>query len=403
MRVLALGGAGEMGAAAAAVLAAAGSVTEVVIADRDLSRATAVADSLGAKVSARRSDATDHAGLVTAMKRFDLVVNTVGPFFRFGVPVLTAAIEAGCDYIDICDDPEPTLRMLELGEQAEAAGVCALIGTGASPGIASMLAVRAARELDTVETILTGWNIGAAPPETPYPGTGPSAAVVHMMEQISGTIPMLREGRLVRRPALEKVEWIHPGLGTLSGRTVGHPEAVTLHRAFPSLRDSTNVCVGDKAALTLLAGLRRFIDAGALTLDRAARLLERAEKLLSTTTSDIFKQGTPPPLFAVATGIRHGSPGIAATILANTPGFTMAAATGVPLAVSALLIPAARRPGVHTQETLIDPDDFFTALAAHCIGSPPPARMTATTTSWAGELENKRAFDTSLLTALMTP
>ncbi|UMP00987.1 saccharopine dehydrogenase family protein [Amycolatopsis sp. EV170708-02-1] len=401
MRVLALGGGGEMGAAAAAVLAADDSVTEVVIADRDLSRATTVASGLGAKVSARQVDATDHPGLVAAMKPHDLVVNTVGPFFRFGVPILTAAIEAGRDYVDICDDPAPTLRMLELDERAEAAGICALIGTGASPGVASMLAVRAARELDTVETLLTGWNIAAAQPETPRSGTGPSAAIVHMMEQISGTIPVLREGRLVHRPALEKLDWRHPGLGPLSGRTVGHPEAVTLHRAFPTLRSSTNVCVGDKAALRMLAGLRRLIDAGVLSPGRAARLVERAEKLLTSETSDIFKRGTPPPLFAVATGVREGRPAVAATILANTPGFTMAAATGVPLAVSALLVPAARRPGVHTQETLIDADDFFAALAPHCIGDPSPEHMTATTTSWASEEENKRALDASLLTALM--
>ncbi|WP_125676497.1 saccharopine dehydrogenase family protein [Amycolatopsis sp. WAC 04182] len=401
MRVLALGGGGEMGAAAAEILAADDSVTGVVIADRNLSRATAVADSLGAKVSARQTDATDQAGLVALMRRHDLVVTTVGPFFRYGEPILRAAIDAGRDYVDICDDPEPTLRMLELDGRAKAAGICALIGTGASPGVSNMLAVRAARELDTVETLVTGWNIAAAQPETSRAGPGPGAAVVHMMEQISGTIPVLREGRLVNRPALEKLSWHHPGLGVLTGRTVGHPEAVTLHRAFPTLRSSTNVCVGDKTALRPLAGLRRLIDAGALNPERAAGLLERAEKLLPSGTSGIFRRGTPPPLFAVATGLREGRPGVAATILANTPGFTMAAATGVPLAVAALLVPAARRPGVHTQETLIDADDFFAALAPHCLGNPPAGRMTATTTSWASEQENKRAFETSPLTALM--
>ena len=43
-----------------------------------------------------------------------VVMNTVGPFFRFGVPILTAAIDAGTDYIDVCDDWEPTLEMLAL-------------------------------------------------------------------------------------------------------------------------------------------------------------------------------------------------------------------------------------------------------------------------------------------------
>jgi short subunit dehydrogenase-like uncharacterized protein len=43
------------------------------------------------------------------------VLNCVGPFYRFGPPVLTAAIKAGVSYLDVCDDWEPTLDMLEQG------------------------------------------------------------------------------------------------------------------------------------------------------------------------------------------------------------------------------------------------------------------------------------------------
>ncbi|MBT2423773.1 saccharopine dehydrogenase NADP-binding domain-containing protein [Streptomyces sp. ISL-22] len=125
MRILALGAGGEMGATAAAVLAADDTVTELVVADRDHRGAAAVAGSLGPKATALQIDATDHGALVAAMSQADLVVNTVGPFFRFGIPILTAAIDAGCDYVDICDDPEPTLQMLALDERAKEAGVCA--------------------------------------------------------------------------------------------------------------------------------------------------------------------------------------------------------------------------------------------------------------------------------------
>ena len=43
-----------------------------------------------------------------------------------------AAIDARRNYIDVCDDPVPTLDMLAHDREAKAAGVTALIGLGAS-------------------------------------------------------------------------------------------------------------------------------------------------------------------------------------------------------------------------------------------------------------------------------
>jgi hypothetical protein len=74
-----------------------------------------------------------------------LVVNFAGPYHRTGTAVLEACIEVGCDYLDICDDAAATREMLARDEAARAAGVRALVGMGASPGISNVL-VRAAAE-----------------------------------------------------------------------------------------------------------------------------------------------------------------------------------------------------------------------------------------------------------------
>lgn len=389
-----------MGATAAEVLAADKSVSELVVADRDFDEATAVAQSLGPKASPLRVDASDRDALLAVMRNFDLVINSTGPYFRFGVAILKAAIEARCDYVDICDDPYPTLQMLALEDEAKKAGVTALIGAGASPGIANMLAVVAGRELNSVDRLVTGWNIAAAHPERVH-GVRASAASVHIMEQVSGSIPLTRGSALVTRRALEKVELAYPGLGIMHAHTVGHPEAVTLHRAFPELRENTNVCVGDRITMGLLWTLRRLVGARMLARERAARLIERASAVLGTNVVDMFKPGSPPPIFAIASGTHEGKSATVATALANYPGFSMAAVTGVPLAVSALLMPGTDKPGVHTMETLIDPDAFFRALAPHCIGHPSPEAMTATTRSWMSAQSNRQSLDKSPLTALL--
>ena len=401
MKILALGAGGEMGATAAKILANSEIVTEVFVADRDLKSAQAVATKLGKKATPLQIDATDHLALVAAMKSCDLVVNTVGPYFRFGTPILTAAIEASCNYVDICDDPEPTLEMLDLSEKAKKAGITALICTGSSPGIANMLAVIAARQLDKVESIVTGWNIAAAQPEE-CERNGVSAAVVHIMAEISGQIPVFRKGKLGKFDALEKVKLDYPGLGIFDTYTIGHPEVVTLQRAFPNIQENINVCVGDKITIRVLAIFQKLINLGILSVDRAASLIEKLFSLMPSNTSDIFKSGSPPPLFAVVKGIRAGKASTVATALAQTPGFTMAAATGVPLAVCALLMLTQKRDvGVHTLETLIDPDEFFSALAPYCIGDPSPEKMTATTTSWANPDENKKSLHVSLGLSLL--
>ena len=51
-------------------------------------------------------DARSRESLVSAMRGANVVLNCVGPFYRFGPPILEAAIEARVDYVDVCDDAE---------------------------------------------------------------------------------------------------------------------------------------------------------------------------------------------------------------------------------------------------------------------------------------------------------
>lgn len=189
--VLVLGGAGGVGRYAVRVLRDDPVVDRIVVADRDLELCTAFCREQGPKVVPLALDVSDPSALVAAMHDTDLVMSCVGPFFRFGVAVLSAAIEAGRSYVDICDDPEPTLAMLELDARARERGISALVGMGITPGVSNLLAVLAARELDETLELVTGWDLAAALPETI--GPEPSAATLHGVEQLSGHIRVFRE------------------------------------------------------------------------------------------------------------------------------------------------------------------------------------------------------------------
>ncbi|TCO53460.1 saccharopine dehydrogenase family protein [Actinocrispum wychmicini] len=382
MRVLALGGAGGMGRHLCRAALHLNGVDELIVADLNAPAADAFARELGARGIGL--DVTDSRALSAALSGVDVVVNTVGPFFRFGVPILTAAIDAGCHYLDICDDWEPTLDMLGLNDRARAAGVTAVIGMGATPGLSNLLAVLAARELDTTDEVITGWNIEAGGLDD-TPGPEVSAAVVHGITQMTGTIRVLRGGRMVDEPPLRRTVLDYPGLGRRTAWTFGHPEPITLPHTIDTATTSVNVTVGSRPFIAFIQAIRWAVDHGLMSPRSAARMAQTAEHRWPS--PPMHKQFTPdrlPPLFALAKGIRNGHPAAAAVALRHYPGTTMGAVTGIPLAVALELCTtnALTTPGVFAPEAIIDPDQYLTALATHCPTNPSPQDMTITTRSW---------------------
>ena len=97
-------------------------------------------------------DVTDSHQLHSFLSDVTIVLNTVGPFYKYGVDVLSAAIASGCHYIDICDDWEPTIEMMDLDQDARLNDVLAIIGMGASPGISNLLACLVCEELEPLKT-----------------------------------------------------------------------------------------------------------------------------------------------------------------------------------------------------------------------------------------------------------
>jgi saccharopine dehydrogenase-like NADP-dependent oxidoreductase len=386
MKVVALGGSGGMGRHTARVALGYDFVEELVIADRDGDAATRFAETLGGKARAATVDVTDTEALGRLLSEADVVVNTVGPYFRFGVPVLRAAIDAKCHYLDICDDWEPTLDMLELDASAREAGVTAVIGLGASPGISNILAVKAIAELDRATEIYTAWDLEGAIPESI--GTEPSAAMVHGFHQLSGTIRVYDEGRYTEIRPLESRTLDYPGLGPVRLWTIGHPEAVTLPHTYPHLHRSLNLMFASRFTLFGTRVLSSLVTRGWFSEERAAWWAERLERAPvdpdRTEQLRALAKGGPPPLFALAVGERDGRPASAAVMITSAPRGGMGGVTGVPLAVGLGLLGQGKleRRGVFAPEAGVDPEAFLEGLAPHCVPTRPVEQLTVTTRSW---------------------
>jgi saccharopine dehydrogenase-like NADP-dependent oxidoreductase len=371
MKILCLG-AGSMGALAAETLAGFDEIHQMTIADLNLDSAKRVAGACLGKAAACAVSVEDAEGLTTLMRGHDAVVNCVGSFFRFAVPILTCAIRAGVNYFDICDDPEPTLDMLKMGKEAEAAGIMAIVGIGATPGITNMLAAKVYGKFQRVSELHAAWNIEEKESDAPE-AVVYSAAIVHWMQQCSGKILECRDGRLQEVKPLEEVKLHYPGLGDRPVWTVGHPEPVAFSWSYPEIEKSSCYMVMPSMTADYFKKLAGKIDAGRLTLEEAGRQLVDEVKNISlldhilAVISGIFDRPRLPMFFVIGKGEIEGRRAtVAATIKASPPG--MARATGIPLAIGVHQFAQGRikLKGVATPEKALDADAFFLELAPYC-------------------------------------
>ncbi len=366
MRVLIVGGAGEMGQVACATIAADDNVTELVVADRDGDRAAEVAGQLGAKATHVTLDITEPGSLKAALGNADIVLNTVGPFYRFGRPVLEAAIEAGVHYVDINDDWEPTVDMLTLHDAAVAAGVIAVVGMGASPGVSNLLAAAAAANLDEVETLYTGWPAGVGMPSSPegIAAARGSAALEHWIHNLSMPIRVWRDGDYREVDALEELTVTYPGIGAGTVWTCGHPEPITLPRTFPGIRESLNLMTGRPGLINVAKALGAEVRSGSMTVAEAGDALLDAP---GRRGPEAGSRAPFPDVWALAQGTKDGqrvTVGVTTDVL---PDGRMGEMTSIPLAVCASMIAGGEvtTPGVHAPEAVIDPEAFFDRLSAY--------------------------------------
>ncbi|UJJ30510.1 saccharopine dehydrogenase family protein [Halopseudomonas maritima] len=386
MKVLAIGGSGSMGRATVRTALTYDFISEVIVAGIDGELAERFVASLeDPRVRNLHLDITDNQALRAAMRDVDVVLNSAGPFFRFGVPVLSAAIDEGKHYCDICDDWQPTLDMLALHERARQNQVKAVIGLGASPGIINLLCVKAAQTLDQVDTLVSAWKLSGAINDddgfTPLPATGHvDAAAVHLMHCLSEKIRVLRQGRFIDTDPLEHSTIEFPGLGNLDVWSLGHPEAVTLIRRFPQLQNCYNGMLGIDDIASDLRQVASAVAMAHMSVDDAARLLAgeggreaRQARLAEKDRADV------PGALAFAAGYRNGQPATAGAYINHRPVGGMATITGIP---HALFLPLLQNGnikefGVFAPEQVIDPDTFFKLLDPFC--GPQGAGLTVVT------------------------
>ena len=229
MKIVVLGGAGKMGALAVEDLVVNPRVDEVVLADRDMVGAAAIAEYLDSpKLSIAEADLNDHGALVALLEPADACVNAT--VYYTNLKVMEACLEAGTHYTDMGGLFHGTLKQLELSDRFAAAGISAVLGMGSAPGAPNILARYAADRLDTIDAIKIYDGVKPPPPGT----VKFTYAAPTIMDELTQQPMVFRDGQVIACEPLSAFEdYAFAGsLGILPMHLSLHSEVATLPVSF---------------------------------------------------------------------------------------------------------------------------------------------------------------------------
>ena len=123
MKAIVFGGAGVVGSFAVKYLSTMDTFSKVIIADVDENKAKQIKKTSD-KVDYIKIDIMDNKSLISALKEADIVINCIGPFYKFAPKIINATITKGINYVDVCDDYDATEKLLDdYNKKAKDAGV----------------------------------------------------------------------------------------------------------------------------------------------------------------------------------------------------------------------------------------------------------------------------------------
>lgn len=354
MKMIVLGGAGDMGSRAVEDLAYSPGVERVTIADYDGTRSAELVRKLSdapAAVDYRHVDANDPKSLTGTLRGYDVAASALGPFHRYEAVLAEAAIDAGVDYASVCDEWDPAQVVLEtLADKARRAGRIVLIGLGASPGTTSIAFSYLARRMDRVRRA----DIYCY---QPLDAGGGLAVLKHMLHIMSGDVAVWRNGRSVRVPALSEQRSVEfPLFGQLPVWNMGHAEPMTIPRFFPDI-DEVNFYMGFGSGSELLVTPARWgLFGNAVSIDITANALALADHLMRR---DAPSHG------AIRVDVEGELDGKSVHRLLCGTG-QMREVTGLSLSIGARMVAqkqlAVEGGGVFAPEGCLDPNDFIRAF-----------------------------------------
>jgi saccharopine dehydrogenase-like NADP-dependent oxidoreductase len=170
MRILVVGGAGAMASGTVRDLMSPlhSRIGELVIADQMVERARALAADLGdSRLKVVPLDVRDRGQLEALLRAADFCINAVPTLAGHQMAIFEACLATRRPYVDYGGLGVLTVQQKKQHAAWQQAGVAAVLGLGADPGISNILCKAVAERLDRIDRINLYWAAKNFAPDSP--------------------------------------------------------------------------------------------------------------------------------------------------------------------------------------------------------------------------------------------
>ena len=375
---IAIVGAGAMGRDIVSELAGREPAAALTVIDADGDRAAAVAAGSGlAENKVHVVDARDSDALAGALKGASVTVNAAQ--YETNIEVMRACLKAGCHYLDLGGMFHTTRQQLEFADDFESAGLSAVLGMGAAPGLSNLLAVTACKNFDRVDGV--AMSFAAVARDMPDIGTFvPPYSIRTIMHEFCDPSFQFIDGELKQLPALagrQRIAFPEP-IGEVDCIHTLHSEPATLP-GFLAERGVQEVSWRLGLPAPLETAVKAFAAAGfgsTTPLSIGNKQIAPLDFLATCIEQNIAVAGKATEVYTETGCLRAeawyttntNTQRVVTQCVLETSGVAPDVAgvmTGTPAAIATLMLARgdAQRAGVHGPEGVIDPDAMFAELA----------------------------------------
>jgi saccharopine dehydrogenase (NAD+, L-lysine-forming) len=211
-------------------------IDEIVLADFRTEPAQSLVSRLKSdKLSVAKVDAKDPKAVKRVLSGSDLLISSIPS--ELNTKVMEQALSVGTDYIDYSVTQEAIDDFDRVSKMCEDAGVTAVTGMGADPGISDIFARYAADKLDSAyEAHVRDGDNGSAEGHDFFTLWSP----LDMMEEVTIPAAVFKEGRITFLPPLHKKEiydFPEP-IGPLPVYNTTHEETYLMPKFIKGIRNA---------------------------------------------------------------------------------------------------------------------------------------------------------------------
>ncbi len=156
------------------------------------------------RLEGKKIDVKDESSVLKLLEKADLCINGVPTFAGYQMDIFNYCFKAGCHYVDFGGMGVYTVKQKAEHDKWANAGLVAVLGLGADPGMSNMTCKAVAEELETIESINLYWAATIKGEQNPV--LIPPYSIKTVMGEYTNNSTQFLDGKLTEMPPMSGVQ-----------------------------------------------------------------------------------------------------------------------------------------------------------------------------------------------------